>query len=328
MKKITLVILIMISSITLPAQAPHSFRYQTVIRNSLGELLADKPVGIKISLLHNSPTGMVVYAETYNLIANSLGLVNLSVGTGSPVSGSMDDIDWGDGEYFMRIDVDKEGGTNFEILGTSQLLSVPYALYAETAGESYWKRNGNNLYYDLGNVGIGTSSPLNKLSIEGEEEEWPGRIFLSIRNNSDGPKSLSYMKLFSGPGDVGTSLGHISTTYTANERPQDVSGYGMLNSSGNGMIINATKPDLSPGVIKFFNGQTSGTAFIETMRISENGNVGIGTTSPAAKLEIADGDIYIKDINKGIIMTSPDGKCWRGTINNLGTLQFVDITCP
>ena len=72
----------------------------------------------------------------------------------------------------------------------------------------------------------------------------------------------------------------------ANESPEDVAGFGILASSENGMIINATKPDLSPGVIKFFNGQTSGTKFIETMRINSNGNVGIGTPNPIGKLNI------------------------------------------
>ena len=66
----------------------------------------------------------------------------------------------------------------------------------------------------------------------------------------------------------------------------------------------------------------------EGLYIKRGGLVGIGTSSPAAKLEIADGDIYIKDIDKGIIMTSPNGQCWRGTINNSGVLQFSAIPCP
>lgn len=334
MKKILLSMALLSSFITLVAQAPHSFRYQSVVRNPAGELLADHQVGLKISILKNSPTGLLVFSETYSLLTSAQGLINLSVGTGNPSAGAIENIDWGNGTYFLRMDVDLDGGTNFEFLGTSQLLSVPYALYAETAGnggdqsELYWNRNGNSLYYNEGNVGIGTTSPIYKLQIEGNEEEWPGRIFLGIRNRSESGKSLAYLKIYAGPGDNGTSLGHISTTYEANEVPQDVQGYGILAASGNGMIISATKPDLSPGVIKFFNGQTPGTKFIESMRISENGNIGIGTTAPAAKIQIADGDVYISDINRGIIMKSPDGQCWRGTINNSGVLEFVDVACP
>jgi hypothetical protein len=62
--------------------------------------------------------------------------------------------------------------------------------------------------------------------------------------------------------------------------------------------------------------------------LTTEGNVGIGTIEPKAKLEVTDGDVYIKDINKGIIMTSPDGSCWRGTINNSGVLEFSVIPCP
>jgi hypothetical protein len=446
MKKISAFLILTFFTTLIFSQAPQSFRYQTVVRNSAGELLTNQSVGIRISILLNSPTGLVVFSEKYDLITSSVGLINLSVGTGAVETGSIEGINWGSGAYFMRIDVDKDGGNNYEFMGTSQLLSVPYALYAETAGnggnnesELYWSRNENNLFYNDGNIGIGTSYPQNALSIEGNEDEWPGRIMLSIKNTSTGPKSLAYLKIYSGPGEAGTALGHVSTTYLANEAPEDVAGFGILASSENGMIINATKPDLSPGIIKFFNGQTSGTKFIETMRISSNGNVGIGTpnpigklnivgnidageerafirlknyamgptssvsialqafddkgisfaytsrdyayndlsdfgvvttsgrgialapnhgqirfytninpdntysekmriteegnvgigtTAPAAKVEIEDGDIYISSINKGVIMTSPDGQCWRGTINNSGVLEFLPVICP
>ena len=71
----------------------------------------------------------------------------------------------------------------------------------------------NNLFYNYGNIGIGTNDPQNALSIEGNEDEWPGRIMLSIKNTSSGPKSLAYLKIYSGPGETGTALGHVSTTY-------------------------------------------------------------------------------------------------------------------
>lgn len=318
----------------LVAQAPQNFRYQTVVRNAAGEILQEQPIGIRVSILQYSPTGSYVFSETYNVFTNSLGLINLSIGTGSTVYGSIESIDWGNGPYFLRIDVDPEGGNNFEFLGLSQLLSVPYALYAETAGNvpsevsEYWQKSGNDVYYDEGHVGIGTPSPESILSVVGNENDWPGRHLVTVRNLSTGPKSLADLQVLSGPGDTFTSLRHVSTTYQANAYPIDVAGYGILHSSGNGVIICATKNDWSPGVIKFVNGAKQDTEWIESMRIAENTYVGIGTKDPGAKLEIADGDVFISDINHGIIMTSPDGQCWRGTLDNTGMLNFSHITCP
>jgi hypothetical protein len=295
------------------AQAPQSFRYQTVVRNNSGELLADKSVGMKISILKDSPTGMVVYSETYNLITNSLGMINLSVGTGLPLSGSFGNIDWGNGEYFLRIDVDKDGGINYEFLGTSQLLSVPYALYAEKAGiggaqsELYWKKNGNNLYYNDGYIGIGTESPDFKLHIA----ENNNKVVIGYQPAYDGP----FLNLYSA--SVGQAamlaLGVAKVDYLQSEKTLALKDWGYVYGNNLNLGISIL-PDMQYAP--------------EGLYIKRGGLVGIGTPSPTAKLEIADGDIYIKDIGKGIIMTSPNGQCWRGTINNSGVLQFSAIHCP
>jgi hypothetical protein len=64
------------------------------------------------------------------------------------------------------------------------------------------------------------------------------------------------------------------------------------------------------------------------MRIAENGNVGIGTSTPKSKLQVTDGDIYIENASKGVIMTSPNGNCWRMTVNDTGNPVFTSINCP
>lgn len=438
MKRFALSLIYLLCFISVFAQAPQSFRYQTVVRNNLGELLPDKSVGLKISILKNSPTGMVVYSETYNLITNSLGMINLSVGTGLPLSGSFGNIDWGNGEYFLRIDVDKDGGLNFEYLGTSQLLSVPYALYAEKAGnggtqsELYWKRNGNSLYYNDGFVGIGTTSPVTRLNLVGTVDDGDERSFIRLKNNSLGPKATVGIALNSFE-EKGAAFGYTSSNYVPNDladfgvfttngrgfalvayegqirfytnknsdnsysekmridkdghvgigtiNPErklqvisnvdegvdrelvlfrnlsssnkaytgfairaDDNNYGLgisftstnynlindfhqvanITTNGRAMAISAYSPE---GSIRFFTNKDE-YGIIERMRIDSHGNIGIGTKTPVARLEIADGDIYIQDVNKGIIMTSPDGQCWRGTINNSGVLQFAAIPCP
>lgn len=278
-------------SLTSTAQTPQLFNYQATLRTNNGQLLVSDDISIRISILQYSTNGSPVYSETHAATTTSQGIVNLKIGSGAGAD-EFASINWSNGPYFLKIEIDTENSGTYTELGVTQLLSVPYALFAEKAKSvlndsvSYWSKNLNNLYYNNGFVGIGTASPLNKLSIVGNEEEWPGRVFLSIRNQNTGPKSLAYLKIYTGSDEAGTSLGHISPTYTANVSPADIAGYGILASSDKGMIISATKPDLSPGIIKFFNGQTSDTKFIENMRISENGNVGIGTTNPTTKLYI------------------------------------------
>lgn len=118
----------------LSAQAPQSFTYQSVIRNNTDQLVANAPIGTKISILQGSVTGTIIYSETHNASTNSNGLLSLVVGAGTVVNGSFSSINWGNGPYFIKTETDISGGVNYTLTGTQQLMSVPYALYAETAG--------------------------------------------------------------------------------------------------------------------------------------------------------------------------------------------------
>jgi len=120
---------------TVVAQSPNAFSYQAVARASNGDLITNKAVSFRISLLQGSTSGSVVYTETHAATTNKYGLVNLSVGNGS-TSDNFSDINWANGPYFIKIEMDAAGGSSYAHMGTSQLLSVPYALYAETAGNS------------------------------------------------------------------------------------------------------------------------------------------------------------------------------------------------
>jgi uncharacterized protein (TIGR02145 family) len=128
--------LLVMISITAFSQAPQKFSYQTVIRNSSNQLLANQQVGIKISVLQGSETGIVVYSERHTPITNSNGLATLSIGTGTVLNGNFQDINWSSGTYYIQTETDPNGGNNYTITSTQQLLSVPYALYAETSGNS------------------------------------------------------------------------------------------------------------------------------------------------------------------------------------------------
>jgi len=116
------------------AQSPFKMSYQSVIRNDADELVADKNVSVRISIHQGSVFGSVVYSETHTISTNANGLATLQIGGGTVVNGSIAGIDWSAGPYFIKSETDPNGGTNYSIAGTSELLSVPYALYAANGG--------------------------------------------------------------------------------------------------------------------------------------------------------------------------------------------------
>jgi len=104
-----------------------------VIRNSVDALVVNQAVGMRISILQTTAIGTAVYVETQTPTTNINGLVSLEIGTGTPVTGTFAGIDWAAGPYFIKTETDPTGGTTYTITGTSQLMSVPYALHAKTA---------------------------------------------------------------------------------------------------------------------------------------------------------------------------------------------------
>jgi uncharacterized protein (TIGR02145 family) len=118
------------------AQSPQKFSYQTVVRNVGGQLLANQGIAVKISILQGSENGTVVYAERHTSTTNANGLASLQIGGGLVLSGNMATVNWAQGPYFISTETDPNGGTNYTISSIQQLLSVPYALYAESAGNS------------------------------------------------------------------------------------------------------------------------------------------------------------------------------------------------
>jgi len=130
MKKIIHSIIVLILSATVFAQAPQSFKYQAVARDASGEVIADQQVSFQISVLQGSETGTSVYSETHVDSTNQFGLVTLEIGTGTTTD-DFTTIDWSNDAYFIQIEMDASGGTSYTLMGTSQLLSVPYALHAK-----------------------------------------------------------------------------------------------------------------------------------------------------------------------------------------------------
>ncbi len=109
---------------------PQRFSYQAVIRDDANQLLNNQSVGIRLSILQGSATGTAVYVETHTASTSTNGLLSLQVGGGTVVSGTLAQIDWSSGPYFIKTETDPFGGTNYSITGISQMLSVPYALFS------------------------------------------------------------------------------------------------------------------------------------------------------------------------------------------------------
>ena len=130
MKKIYTLIASTFLSASLWAQAPQSFSYQAVVRGANNELVVNKQVSVKISILQTSENGTPIYVETHIPTANANGLVSIAIGTGSVLNGTFTTIDWAKGPFFIKTEVDPTGTVNYSLISTSQLLSVPFALYA------------------------------------------------------------------------------------------------------------------------------------------------------------------------------------------------------
>jgi len=124
------------------AQAPEKFNYQGIARDSNGEALANQALGLQISILN--PSNTAVYVEEHSVTTNAFGLYRVVIGDGSAVTGSMGAINWASGTKKIKVEIDPNGGTSYTSLGTTELLSVPYALYSAQNGESGWKTNGNS----------------------------------------------------------------------------------------------------------------------------------------------------------------------------------------
>jgi hypothetical protein len=139
-KTITLFVsMMLILSVTfkLSAQVPQALNYQAVARDVTGHLITNHLISIKIIIHQTYASGTIVYAETFTPSTNQFGLFTLAIGQGTPVTGTFSSINWSANSYWLQVEMDPTGGTTYTDMGTSQLLSVPYALYSQKAANSF-----------------------------------------------------------------------------------------------------------------------------------------------------------------------------------------------
>jgi len=167
MKKIisVLILIIIFLSSTTIAQAPQAFKYQTVVRDNSGNVLINQQVSFRMSILYQTASGLPVYIETHDTVTNQAGLVNLDIGTVNVEYGDFQVINWRTGEYFLETALDTAGGSNYQVTGATQMLSVPFTLYSDLAGGMVLTDEKGNQYQ----IGIDTLGNLVTSSLPGWE---------------------------------------------------------------------------------------------------------------------------------------------------------------
>lgn len=130
---LTILLLFVTVTLKLYAQSPEKMSYQAIIRSQNNDLVANSRISLRVIVHQGSASGTIVYQETHSATTNNNGLVSLEIGTGNITTGTFSAIAWEKGPYFIETQVDVSGGANYNIMGTTQLLSVPYALHAKTA---------------------------------------------------------------------------------------------------------------------------------------------------------------------------------------------------
>lgn len=133
MKKLYTFLFVLIS-MGVMAQAPQGFNYQATVRDGNGQLIINQNVYFIFNIMRNSPTALPAYSETHYAPTDDLGTVSLVIGHGTPTTGNFSEILWGEGTYYLGIELNT--GSGYIAMGTTQLLSVPYALYANSAGNA------------------------------------------------------------------------------------------------------------------------------------------------------------------------------------------------
>jgi hypothetical protein len=286
MKKVILLLIILSATVLANAQ-PQAIPYQAVARDISGNLIADQNITLRFSIQDNGPIPVTYYRETHAVSTNALGLFSVSLGQGTPEVGTFGNIYWGAGANRLKTEMDVAGGTSYSDMGTSPMLSVPYALYAAKSGNGmtdgsaqgstmYWNGavwdNNVNLFNDGQNVGIGTVNPSARLEVSGTTKT--------------------------------TNLAVIGGASAGFLLQSDATGNASWVSPAS-IIGPETDPQVSSASmnkVPKWNGSS-----LADGSIYDDGNVGIGTANPLSKFQV-NGQITIIDGNEqeGRVLTSDD----------------------
>jgi hypothetical protein len=340
------------------AQAPQAFNYQGVARSTEGKAMANQKMTLRLSIIDGAENGEVVYQETQEVTTNQYGLYNIQIGTGTGTFGNFKSIAWEKSNKYIRVEVDMLSGAGFEQLATTQLLSVPYALYANSAGTADQANNVrqtragsanylskfdatgsssaeiNSQLFDNGtSVGLGTTSPLAKFHVRTNNGA-------EIRLQNTGVGNTS--SRFTFYADAGTSFTTTNDYAVMNKYTSAATGtpapgfplrslYAFSNTKG-GMFF-CTAANLGFGQYVPATNTYLTRLFVD----SATGNVGIGTITPGARLEVngqvkitggapGAGKVLTSDATGLATWQTPTGS--GGGLTGSGTLNYVPKFTP
>ena len=398
MKKFLTITAVLFLTNLLFAQVPQAINYQAVARTADGVIIPTQNVGIRFSILEGSITGTILYSETHQTITNSYGLFTLAIGKGTPVTSTFASINWASGtDKFLKVEIAAGGGTTYQLQGTTQLLSVPYALYSE---KTRLLAGNNTINITNGNTITGNYQAANNTillsgnTIAGNYQAANNTIMLTgntIAGNYQAGTGINITgntishNLVAGTGisisgntitNTGTnqwlphangiyypatgSLGNVAVRTTPDAANAFVSNGNIPGVyEGNAALFTSSSPwhtavvmlDSTGGINNRYTFSLGGNANTEVgfrnlglmnhnilrWAFLVNGttnNIGIGMNNianaeqPKSKLHVFNGDINVDQIGSGIILKSPNGLCWRVTIDNTGNLIRTSITCP
>ncbi|MEP6646017.1 MAG: tail fiber domain-containing protein [Saprospiraceae bacterium] len=292
MKKFIFPFLFLAIAVQVWAQAPQSMSYQAVIRNASNSPMITSPIGMQISVLQGSATGLPVFVEKHQAATNSEGIVTIQIGNGEVVSGSFANIDWANGPYFIKTETDLEGGSDYTLSGVSQLMSVPFALYANSSGSraGSWDLDGNGGTTAANFIGTTDANAINfrvNNQPAGSIDSVSGNTFLGYRAGNYpgnvGIKNtvLGYDALFSNTTGVNnTAIGNSTMKANTTGSNNTAGGFCMLanNTTGGSNTAYGTW-SLFKNTTASFNTAVGDSSLYSNTTGEGNSSVGYGALS-------------------------------------------------
>jgi hypothetical protein len=303
MKKILFAVGIVLGSHLAFAQVPEKMSYQAIVRNTGGQILANQSVGIRASILQGSPAGAAVYSERLTGNTNANGLLTLEIGSGTVLTGTFNTINWSTGSYYLKTETDPTGGTNYTITGTSQLLSVPYAMYAKTAGGGggsfaipYTNTvNNAGTLFSLINDGDGTSvegvnntTTSSVASVRGiVSNTAPGGFSSGVRGINNGTGGLG-VGVWGSQAGSGWGVYGVTPDGLGVYGNSSANGYGVYANSNTGTGLNATSNNGTPANIAIFN-NANNNSVLNANTVGNGTVVNVTTTGNGAGVRSSTG---------------------------------------